>query len=107
MVALWQNYQDSPELDELGAITKDTVQDWRDILLGFREKIGKKYGSCLSSNGSGNWAKDTSKKITWLKEKEDIRELRGQLQIASSSITVLVLAAIGWVKICTCFRGAD
>jgi hypothetical protein len=95
VVALWQNYQDSPELNELGAITKETVKDWKDILLAFREKTQKKYGASLSSDGSGNWAKDVSKKLTWLTKKEEVLELRRKLQVASSTITLLVLAAIG------------
>ena len=97
MVALWQNYEDSPELDELGKITRNTVNEWREILLAFRLKVDNKYGTTLCVAGSGNWFKDTSKKVVWLKEKEDILELRRKLGLASDTITVLVLAAIGRV----------
>jgi len=30
MVALWQNYEESLELNELGTITRNTVNDWRE-----------------------------------------------------------------------------
>ena len=95
MVALWQNYENSPELDELGKITKNTVNEWRDILLAFRLKVDKKYGATLCLAGSGNWFKDASKKVVWLKEKDDILELRRKLGFASDTITVLILAAMG------------
>jgi 2'-5' RNA ligase len=95
VVALWQNYQDSPELSELGAITKETVKDWKGILLAFREKTEKKYGASLSSDGSGNWAKDVSKKIAWVTKKEEVLELRRKLQTAINMIMMLVLAAEG------------
>ncbi|KAH8820125.1 hypothetical protein F5884DRAFT_744486 [Xylogone sp. PMI_703] len=95
VAALWQNYENSPELNELGTIIKDKVKEWGDALLTFHLKIDKKYGKNLSPGGSGNWVKDTSKKVCWLKEKEDILNLRKKLQTASDTVTMLTLAAIG------------
>jgi hypothetical protein len=94
VVALWQNYENSPELEELGTTTKEAINDLRDKLLTFRLKADKKYGTSLSSGGSGNWLKDTSRKVVWLKEKEDVLELRRKLQLASDTLTILVLAAM-------------
>jgi hypothetical protein len=89
-VTLWQNYEDSPALTEMGTITKDIVKEFRETLLAFRL-----YGTSLAAGSSGNWAKDVAKKVGWLKEKGDILELRGKLQMASDTITILVLAAMG------------
>ncbi|KAE9373748.1 hypothetical protein N431DRAFT_338810 [Stipitochalara longipes BDJ] len=88
IVALWQNY-DSPDV-----VTTDVTKDWLDTLRVFQEKIDKKYGRCLAGSGSGNWVKDASKKVLWLKEKEDILELRRKLSSASDTITMLTLAAM-------------
>ena len=97
IVALWQNYESSPELDELGKVTKHAVEGWRNLLCEFLLKFEKKYGASLRPGGSGNWAKDTSKKFLWLKEKDDVIELRRKVQSASDTITLLVLAAVGFV----------
>jgi hypothetical protein len=101
VVALWQNYEDSPELKQLGTITKDAVKYWGSILLAFRRKVDKKYCPSLSAGGSGNWLKDASKKVVWLKEKEDILDLRRKLHSASDTIMILTLAAMGSVAIST------
>ncbi|KAF4633139.1 hypothetical protein G7Y89_g4976 [Cudoniella acicularis] len=93
VIALWQNYQESPELDELGRITKELAKDWRDELLAFRLKFTKKYGKSLSPKGSGNWFKDTGNKMVWLKE--EILELRRKLHTASETLTMLIFAAMG------------
>ena len=95
MIALWQNYEESPELNELGVITKQIVGGWRNNLLEFRVKVAKKYGDSLSSGGSGNWLKDAKHKVEWLKEKEDVLELRRKLHTASETIMMLILTAIG------------
>jgi hypothetical protein len=95
VVALWQNYENSPELEALGVTTKEAIKDWRDILLAFRLKVDKKYGTSFCTGGSGNWLRDASKKVVWLKEKEDILELRRKLDSASGTLTILVLAAMG------------
>jgi hypothetical protein len=95
VVALWQNYEESPELTEMGTITEHTVKEFRKTLLSFRLKVDKKYGTSLAAGSSGNWAKDAVKKVEWLKEKEDVLELRRKLQMASDTITMLVLAAMG------------
>ncbi len=97
MVALWQNYEDSPELIELGTVTKNTIKDYRDILLAFQLRASKKYGTSLSTGGSGSLIKDVSKKVIWLKEKEDVLDLRRKLRAASDTITLLCLSAIGQV----------
>jgi hypothetical protein len=75
------------------------VKDWRNILLAFRVKVDKKYGTTLGANGSGNWMKDAGKRVIWLKEKEDILDLRRKLGSASDTITMLTLAAMGFVTI--------
>jgi hypothetical protein len=71
------------------------VTEWKDTLLAFRLKFDKKYGTSLCAGGSGTWLKDASKKVVWLKEKEDILELRRKLGTASDMITILILAAMG------------
>ena len=73
------------------------ANEWRDILFAFRVKFEKKYGKSLGFGGSGNWVKDASKKILWLKEKDDIIELRRRISTASSAIQLLVSAAMGSV----------
>jgi hypothetical protein len=82
-------------LRELGIATNATIKDWRDILQMFRLKVDRKYGTSLAPGGSGNWIKDASKKVIWLKEKEDILELRRKLHTASDTISMLSLAAMG------------
>jgi len=79
----------------LGKVTKETVKDWKNVLLKFRIKVDKKYGTSLCPGGSGNWLKDAGKKVLWVNEKEEVAELRTKLQGASDTITMLVLAAIG------------
>ncbi len=71
------------------------IKDCRDILLAFRLKVDKKYGTSLSPGGCGSWLRDGPKKMLWLREKEDILELRRKLQMASDTITMLCLAAMG------------
>ena len=97
VVALWQNYEDSAELNELGTITKNVEKEWRDTLGEFRSKVDKKYGKSLCPGGSGSWYKDSSKKILWRSEKEDIVELRRRLKNTSDALSVMILAAIGFV----------
>lgn len=97
VVALWQNYESSLELDELGKVTKKALKEWQDSLWEFRLKFEKKYGASLQPGGSGKWAKDASKKVLWLKERDDVIELRQKISSASGMITLLVLAAIGLV----------
>jgi hypothetical protein len=94
---LWQNYESSPELDELGRVTKDGLTDWRDAILKFQLKFEKSYGTSLQAGGSGKWIRDAAKKVQWLKEKDDIVELRRNIQSASDTIILLVLAAMGFV----------
>lgn len=60
-------------------------------------KIDKKYGTSLGARGSGSWVKDAGKRVVWLKEKEDILDLRRKLGSASDTITMLTLAAMGFV----------
>ena len=95
MVALWQNYENSPELEALGKTTKEAIKGWRDTLLAFRLKVDKKYGTSLCAGGTGSWLKDTSKKVKWVTEKEDVLELRRKLHSASDTLTLLILAAMG------------
>ena len=99
MAALWQNREPCPELEALVATTRDAVKDLRATLLAFRLKIDKKYGTSLCAAGSGKWLKDASKKVLWLKEKEDVLELRRRLHLAIGTLTVLILAAMEWVVI--------
>lgn len=83
-------------------ITKDVVKDWRDILLAFRVKVDQKYGMSLGIGGSGNWIKDAGKRVAWLKEREDILDLGRKLGSASDTITMLTLAAMGFVVVILC-----
>jgi len=96
---LWQNYESSPELEELGRVTKDGLTDWRDAILKFQLKFEKSYGTSLQAGGSGKWIRDAAKKVQWLKEKDDIVELRRKIQSASGMIILLVLAAMGYVAL--------
>lgn len=80
-------------------ITTDVTKDWLDTLRAFQEKVDRKYGRCLAGSGSGNWVKDASKKVLWMKEKEDILELRRKLSSVSETITMLTLAAMGFVVV--------
>lgn len=93
-MTLWQNYDDGLELQELGTITKDIVNNYRQILLDFRLKVDKKYGASLAVGGSGSSFKDAVKKSLWLKEKEDVLELRRKLATGTDAIMMLVLAAM-------------
>lgn len=91
---MWQNHEDSPELLELGRTTEELIEGWRDELLVFRLKVDRKYLTSMSPGGSNNWAKGVSKKVLWLKEKEDI-DLMSRLQLASDTVSVLIMAATG------------
>lgn len=93
VVAVWQNYANSPELVELGATIQDAIKDWRQVLMDFRSQMNKKYSASLCATGSGNRLKDASKKVLWLREKEDIVELRRKLHVFSDSIMLLSDAA--------------
>lgn len=70
------------------------MQNWRDTLLAFRVKFDKKYGPNLCAGGSGSWVGDASKRVGWLKEKDDILNLRRKLHTASETIMMLTLAAM-------------
>ncbi|CZR54355.1 uncharacterized protein PAC_04239 [Phialocephala subalpina] len=94
VVALWQDYESSPELDRPGAATKAAVQDCRETLLRFKDSIERKYGLSLDSSGPKHWVKDTSKKLFWMKEREDIEALRKKLQMSSESIIMPTLVAV-------------
>ena len=65
-------------------------------------KVDKRYGTSLGTGGSGNRIKDAGKKVVWLKEKDDILDLRRKLGSASDAITMLTLAAMGFVTILLC-----
>ncbi len=78
-------------------ITTDAAKDWLDTFRAFQVKVEKKYGASLGASGSGNWAKNVSKKFIWMKEKEDVLELRRKLSSASDTITMLTLATMGFV----------
>lgn len=93
-MALWQNYESSPELNRLGASTKAAVQDCRETLLKFKDNIEQKYGPSLDSSGSRNWVKDTTKKLLWTKGRKEIEALRKQSQASSESIIMLTLVAV-------------
>lgn len=57
----------------------------------FRLKLDKECGASLCADGSGSWIEDVSEKVVWLKEKEDILDLRRKLNFASDPITLLTL----------------
>lgn len=71
------------------------VRDSREELLKFQEKIDRRYGTSLCSGGSGRWLKDSSRKFGWLREKEDVGELRRKLQMDCGIIHMFCNAAIG------------
>lgn len=95
-MALWQNYESSPKLELLRASTRAAVQDCRETLLRFKDNIEQKYGSSLGSYGAKHWVKDASKKLIWLREREDVESLRKQLETSSESIIMLTLVAVGY-----------
>jgi hypothetical protein len=92
---VWQNYDDGPELQELGMMMKDIAEDYRQILLNFRLNIEKKYSTSLAPGGSGSRFGVAVKKILGLTEKEDVSELRRKLSAGTNAIMMLVLAAMG------------
>lgn len=96
-MALWQNYEASPELLELCTTAKESINDCQDILKTFRDKVDQKYRISLAASGSGSWVRDAGKKFLWLKEKDDVLELKRRLHRSSESITMLALAAMGYV----------
>jgi hypothetical protein len=98
VVALWQNYENCPELEELAETSKTIANETIDLLTTFRDKLNRIYGKSFDNNGSGNRAKDAGKKIRWLTEKNDIAELRRKLRGSSETITMLTLAANRLVK---------
>jgi len=79
----------TPELDELGNIIRGATEVWRRELLEFQSNLNKKCASCLCIAGSGNWLEDASKIVMWLKEKEDIADIRKNLHIFSKSILIM------------------
>lgn len=99
VVAVWQNYTESEELKELGQITKDAVKDWRDTLFDFQSKLDKKYAASFASVATKNWHKDAFKKVVWLREKEDILELRRKLHTFSDTLLILSDAAQKFVTV--------
>ena len=94
-MALWQNYENCPELEELGEISQTAATDTIDLLTNFRDKINRKYGKSFHANGSGSRVKDAGKKMLWLTEKNDIAELRRKLRDMSQAIIMLTLVANG------------
>lgn len=94
MIALWQNYDDSLELEDLRRTTTTTVNEWRTVLLEFQTKISNRYGKSLCAQGSGSWLRDVSKKVLWLKEKDDIVDLKRKLHMASNTISTLCFTAM-------------
>jgi len=99
VVAVWQNYDLRPQLEEPSTIIRETAQDWRDVLLEFQLKVNKKYGTSLCPGGTGNIIKDAAKKFRWLTEKEDIENLCKRLQSGSQTITLLTIATMRYVTL--------
>ena len=63
-MALWQNYEASPELLELCTTAKESINDCQDILKTFHDKVDKKYGISLAASGFGRWVRDVGKKVS-------------------------------------------
>lgn len=91
-----QIYKASPELDALCAVTAEVVLDCQAAFNEFRDKFDRKYGSTLGADGAAGRFKTAGKKIMWLKEKEDIFQLKSRLQTSCGSISVLLSTAIGY-----------
>ncbi|CZR68578.1 uncharacterized protein PAC_18477 [Phialocephala subalpina] len=70
VVALWQNYENCPELEELGEISQTAATDTIDLLTTFRDKVNRKYGKSFYPNGSGSRVKDAGKKNVMVDGKE-------------------------------------
>lgn len=92
-MAVWQNYDNSPELEELGKAVEDGVKQWRQELLDFQAKYYNKYDTSLGVAGSGNRLKNTLKKLVFLREKEEIQEMWRKLHTFSDILVHLSLAA--------------
>ena len=74
-----------------------TIENWRNILSGFRAKFKAKYSRSLNGPkymGIKEWLRDIPKTFYWLTEKEDIVELRTRLLSASSAVSKLVLGVV-------------
>ena len=71
------------------------IKQCQECLHSFSNNVAQTYDISLGVGSSSNWLKSTSKKILWLKEKEDIAELRNKLQVGSNAIMIFTLAAIG------------
>lgn len=94
VVAVWQNYAECEELRELGKLTREVIGEWKETLCGFQGKLERKYGKSLGTDGgSGNWVRDAGRKVAWLREKEEVGELRAKLHTFSDTMMMLSDAA--------------
>jgi len=55
--------------------------------------LDKKYAASLKPGRNKNWMKDASKKVVWMREKEDVLELRRKLYTFSDTLKILSNAA--------------
>jgi hypothetical protein len=95
VIAIWQNYETAPQLADIYAKAMETVKDCHDLLNSFSTKIRQKYDISLGGKGdSSSWVKTATKKTLWLREKEDVAELRARLQTGSNAIMLFTLAAM-------------
>jgi len=92
---LLQSHETSPEIMALCAVANEIARDSQVMLNAFREKVDRKYGSTLGVQNSPTKFKAAAKKIGWIREKEEIAELKAKLQASINSIALLIAAAVG------------
>lgn len=69
-----------------------TLEDCFATLKSFMDKI-KKYDGNLGSDGSGNWFKDSYRKIRWPSMKEDVTAFRDTLAVYLDMLQLLLQGA--------------
>lgn len=90
VIAAYQQYQSSPWMQGLGQVVQNVVGQCTTVLEGARDSWLRKYGTYLRTNGSGNWAKDAYKKITWRWEKQHVDSFREELRKHTQRLGLLV-----------------
>ena len=78
--ALLKSLQGSNGLENIRDQAATCVQQCQNHIIDFRTRVEKKYGISLRPGGSGNWIKDTAKKVMWgMLEKDALPKLRLQV----------------------------
>lgn len=105
---LLQSYQATPEIVELCVLANEVAKDSQVTLNEFRKKVERKYGSMLGTQGPVDvmaGVKAVGKKIGWVREREEVAELKTKLQAGVNSIALLISAAVGYLLFKTSFGG--